>query len=190
MMVAMNSTFSAEGPVQGLVAWLDKPARSSLRHALVIGSRCGADLDSLGTKVAAELNTLAERDQRHWRSFCINELRHLAGDPARRETILGTLPPDLHPGPPDSDLDRIARRLARIGGAVLEGQYALDATAGLANTFRVCLCSSCHECPESCNLLLNPEDHPSRQSLADAIVAAFLQWEPAHPISANFQRAV
>lgn len=183
----MNSLYSAKGPPSRLADWLHKPTRAQLRHSIVIGSRCNADLPSIGEHVAHALNEQAPKDQRQWHPFCMTDLWRLAGDPSHRETILENLPPDLHPGPPDSDIDRIARRLARVGGAVLEGQYSLDATTQLDNTFRVCLCSKDHRCPEECNVLLNPESYDSRRSLASAIAAAFLDWEPTHPVSKDFK---
>lgn len=61
--------------------------------------------------------------------------------------ILNPAEPDPHPGPPDSDLDRVARRIARLGNAILEGQYSLDATTGLESTFRICLCGNHPQMP-------------------------------------------
>ena len=178
----MKSMYTVGGPRSPLVEWLQKPSGPTLRHSLVIGSRCNADLPLLGDLVAASLNELAPGDARPWQAFNIRDLWHFAGDPSYRRTILEDLPPDRHSGPPDSDIDRIARRLARIGGAILEGQYALDATTGLPNTFRVCLCSHDHDCPETCDILLNPDDLESREELATAITTAFHQWKPAHPV--------
>ncbi len=61
--------------------------------------------------------------------------------------ILNPAEPDPHPGPPDSDLDRVARRIARLGNAILEGQYSLYATTGLESTFRICLCGNHPQMP-------------------------------------------
>lgn len=185
----MNSLYSDDGPPVQLSDWLHKPTRSQLRHSIVIGSRCNADLPTIGDHLAEALNEQAPKDQRQWHPFCMHELWHFAGDPTHRETILESLPPDRHEGPPDSDIDRIARRLARVGGAILEGQYSLDASTQLENTFRVCLCNKNHPCPEECHILINPEDHANRRSLSDAIATAFLQWEPAHPVSQDFKRS-
>lgn len=184
----MNAMFSIDGPPSQLVNWLHKPTRSQLRHAIAVGSRCCTDLPFIGSQIAQALNQQAPEDQRLWRAFEINELWHLAGDPAHRKAILEDHPCDYHPGPPDSDIDRITRRLARIGGAILEGQYALDATTQLDNTFRICLCNKFHDCPGECHLLLNPDEYNSRRNLATAIASAFLDWEPTHPIPPNFRQ--
>lgn len=185
----MNSMYSVNGPPSQLVDWLHKPTRAQLRHSIVIGSRCNADLPTIGDHIANSLNEQAPKDQRQWHSFCMTDLWRFAGNPAYRETILENLPPDRHDGPPDSDIDRIARRLARVGGAILEGQYSLDATDHLDNTFRVCLCSKEHRCPEECNILLNPENYESRRSLASTIASAFISWEPNHPVSKDFKHS-
>jgi len=185
----MNTMYSVDGPPSQLVDWLHKSARAQLRHSIVIGSRCNADLPFIGEHLAIALNEQAPADQRQWQAFSHRDLWQFAGDPAHRKAILEDLPPDRHAGPPDCDIDRIARRLARVGGAILEGQYSLDATTQLENTFRICLCAKNHRCPEHCNVLINPEDHENRRSLAAAIATAFLQWEPVHPISRNFIHA-
>jgi hypothetical protein len=178
----MNSVYSVEGPPGQLVDWLRQPAPAQLRHSLVIGSRCNADLPFLGDYIASLLNEEIPEGQRRWHAFSPQDLWHLAGDPSHRETILKQGTPDPHDGPPDSDIDRIARLLARIGGSILEGQYSLDATNHLPNTFRVCLCSKDHSCPEPCDILINPENHGTRRSLATAIATAFVQWKDAHPL--------
>lgn len=177
----MKSMYTVGGPGSGLVDWLRKPARGSLRHSIVLGSRCNADLPRLGAQLARTLNTATRSGASSWQAFSIHDLWHLAGDPEHRDLILGGLPPDRHPGPPDSDIDRIARRLARIGGAILEGQYALDATEGLANTFRVCLCSGGHRCPEHCDALLDISETGDKDELATVISSAFLNWRQSRP---------
>lgn len=178
----MKSLYSVDGPGTQLVDWLHKPSGRELRHSLVIGSRCSADLPVLGDQLADALNARLRPGTDRWQTFNIRDLWHLAGDPGHRTTILGNLPPDHHPGPPDSDIDRIARRLARLGGAILEGQYALDATEGLPNTFRVCLCSGLHHCPERCDILLKPEEFTTQSDLTQTIAAAFLKWRATHPV--------
>ena len=169
-----------EPPAAWLVDWLQKPSFAQIRHSIIIGAHCGADLQRIGTQVAKYLNENDPEALSHWHPFCMEDLRHFAGDPACRDLILAGQPPDRHLGPPDSDIDRIARRLARLGGAVLEGQYSLDAANDLENSFRICLCSPEPICFESCHMWLNPKRF-SRRSLISVIADSFLDWMSRNP---------
>lgn len=180
--------FVDEAPAAWLVDWLKKPSFAQIRHSVIIGAQCGANLQRIGAQVAAHLNENDPEARNHWHPFCMEELRHFAGEPACRELILSGAPPDRHLGPPDSDIDRIARRLARLGGAVLEGQYSLDATNDLDNAFRICLCNEAPICFESCHMWLNPQRF-SRKSLISVIADSFLDWMSRNPGTLAFQPA-
>ena len=171
-----------------LVEWLQKPSFAQIRHSIAIGARCGANLQRIGTQVADYLNETDPEARNHWRPFCMEDLRHFAGDPTCRNLILAGHQPDHHAGPPDSDIDRIARRLARLGGAVLEGQYSLDATNDLENAFRICLCSHVPVCVDPCHMWLNPKRF-SRKSLISVIADSFLDWTSRNPTHLAFRPA-
>ena len=177
-----------ESPAAWLVEWLRKPSFAQIRHSIVIGARCGANLQRIGTHVAEYLNENDPEARNHWHPFCLEDLRHFAGDPAYRDLILAGQTPDHHSGPPDSDIDRIARRLARLGGAVLEGQYSLDATNDLDNAFRICLCSHDPVCIAPCHMWLNPQRF-SRSSLISVIADSFLDWTSRNPTTLAFHPA-
>ena len=167
-------------PAAWLVDWLKKPSFAQTRCSIVIGAHCGANLQRIGAQVAEYLNENDPKSRNQWHPFSMEDLRHFAGDPAYRNLILAGHPPDRHAGPPDSDIDRIARRLARLGGAVLEGQYSLDATNDLDNAFRICLCSHEPACLDPCHMWLNPKRF-SRNSLISVIADSFLDWTSRNP---------
>lgn len=158
-----------------LAEWIDRPAEAPAHRSIVLGSKCATDLKSIGSQIAIYLNQFDEQAEGHWRAFTHEDLYKIAGNPATREMILNNAEPDPHPGPPDSDLDRVARRIARLGNAILEGQYSLDATTGLHETFRVCLCGHHPPCIEPCNMWLNPATF-TRGSLVSVIADSFLDW--------------
>lgn len=185
----MRTTVSVEPPPPAwLVDWLRKPSYAQLRHSIVVGARCGANLRRIGAQVAEQLNIIDPEARNFWKAFEVEHLRHFAGDPDHRDLILSGAPPEPHSGAPDSDLDRIARRLARMGGAVLEGQYSLDATDDLENTFRICLCNSNPTCLQPCHMWLNPQRF-SRESLITVIADSFLDWTSRHPTGPHFEPA-
>lgn len=175
-------------PPAWLVDWLKKPGDAQLRHSIVVGARCGTNLRRIGRQVAEQLNIIDPEARNYWHAFELEHLRHFAGAPDHRDLILAGTPPDPHPGIPDSDIDRIARRLARMGGAVLEGQYSLDATNDLGNTFRICLCSSNPTCLQPCHMWLNPQRF-SRESLISVIADSFLDWASRNPTHSDFRPA-
>jgi hypothetical protein len=158
-----------------LAEWIDRPAETPPHRSIVLGSKCAADLKSIGSQIAIYLNQFDEQAEGHWRAFTHRDLYEIAGNPTTREMILNPAEPDPHPGPPDSDLDRVARRIARLGNAILEGQYSLDATNELESTFRVCLCGNHPPCIEPCNMWLNPTTF-THGSLVSVIADSFLDW--------------
>jgi hypothetical protein len=174
-----DSTSDAQDPAW-LAEWLGRTTDLAPQRSIVIGSKCSADLKLIGTEVAHYLNEFDDQAEGHWHDFSHDDLYRLAGDPACREMILSGCELDPHSGPPDSDLDRVARRLARLGGAILEGQYSLDATNDLDTAFRVCLCGQHPACIEPCHIWLNPTTF-SREGLVAVIADSFLDWTARRP---------
>ncbi|MCH1922332.1 hypothetical protein L9G15_23285, partial [Shewanella sp. A3A] len=72
------------------------------------------------------------------------------------------------------DFEAVTRGIAAIGGAVLSGETAIEATADLDNVFRVSLshCERC--CPES-ELVLDPAGF-TQDGLAAVIAKRFTRW--------------
>jgi hypothetical protein len=158
-----------------LAEWLARATELSPQRSIVIGSRCCTDLKGIGIEIAHYLNEFDENAEGNWHEFSHTDLHHFAGDPACREMILSGAESDPHPGPPDSDLDRVARRVARLGGAVLEGRYSLDATTDLRSAFRVCLCGEHPTCIDPCDIWINSTSF-SREGLVAVIADSFLDW--------------
>lgn len=155
--------------------WLKQRGSEQPLRSVVIGARCSTKLPRIGNQVANYLNEFDSEAEGHWHAFSAANLRHCAGDPACRDLILSSAPCELHPHTPGTDVDRIARCLARVGGAVLEGEFPPDATDPIESSFRVCLCEEDPLCIGPCHMWLNPGQF-SRESLVSIIADSFLDW--------------
>jgi hypothetical protein len=155
--------------------WLKHRNSEVPLRSIVIGAKCSANLQRIGAQVANYLNEFDSEAEGHWRAFSADDLRHCAGDPTCRDLVLSGAPCELHPHSPDTDIERLARCLARVGGAVVEGEFALDEANGIDKAFRVCLCSEDPLCFGPCHMWLNPGQF-SRESLVSVIADSFLDW--------------
>jgi len=165
----------AQAP-QGLVEWLHQPAPG---FSLALGATCSCDLSQLGRDVAEWLNASDSPFHGACRVFDQNAVRQLAGDPHWRHSILATAA--LHGVDIDSgcDYECMVRALAAHGGAILAGEWALEATADLDRVFRVGL-AHCEHCrPGASALLLDPDGY-SQNGLAAVIGRRFLRWIDEH----------
>lgn len=167
------------GPAQ-LAEWIARADELPSQRSIVLGSKCCTDLKSLASDIAAYLNQFDEHAGGHWAAFNHEDLRRMAGDPACRGLFTGhglaaPAPDDTAP-----DIDRVARCLAELGGAVLGGQYGADATRELTNVFRVCLCCQHPVCLQPCHIWLNPGSF-SPSSLVAVIADSFLDWCSRRP---------
>lgn len=162
---------STRGQV-GLVEWLKQPAP---RDTLVIGATCGCDLSRLGRAVCERLNAPDLPTGGRCLAFDAEDIRLLAGDPFWRHSLLAAaaryLPAQLATR---CDYETLVRAVAATGGAVLTGQAALEATADLANVFRVAL-SHCERCRPESTLYLDPASF-TEDGLATVIGKRFLRW--------------
>lgn len=159
----------------GLINWLKQSAPGC---SLAIGATCGCDVSKLGHDICNWLNSPDLQAGGLVRVFDREEIRHLAGDPYWRDSILaaaGRRGVDVESG---CDYECVIRALAALGGAILPGEWALEATAGLDNVFRVGLAHCDHCLPES-TLQLDPADY-SREGLATIIGKRFLRWIDDH----------
>jgi hypothetical protein len=175
-----TTTFTTEGAV-GLVDWLKQPAP---RFSLAIGATCGCDISRLGRAVCAQLNRPELPAGGHCRAFDPEDIRQLAGDPFWRNSVLAAAARHDSTGDRHCDYETLIRGVAAIGGAVLSGQSALEATADLDNVFRVAL-SHCDRCRPESTLYLDPDGF-SADGLAAVIAKRFLRWceeqtTPRHP---------
>jgi hypothetical protein len=165
----------AQAP-QGLVDWLHRPGPP---YSLALGATCNCDISQLGRDVAEWLNASDSPLRGACLAFDRNEVRQLAGDPHWRHSILATAA--LHGIDIDSgcDYECMVRALAAHGGAVLAGEWALEATANLEPVFRVGL-AHCEHCkPGASALLLDPNGY-SQNGLAAIIGRRFLRWIDGH----------
>lgn len=177
----MKTTTHTTGGAVGLVDWLKQPAP---RYSLAIGATCGCDISRLGRAVCDHLNRPDLPAGGRCRAFDPEDIRQLAGDPFWRNSVLAAAA--LHEPDHDRhcDYEKLIRSVATIGGAVLAGQCALEATADLGNVFRVAL-SHCDRCRPESTLYLDP-DAFSDEGLAAVIAKRFIRWceeqtAPRHP---------
>lgn len=151
--------------------WLKHRSSELPLRSIIIGAKCAASLRNIGSQVANYLNEFDSQAEGHWRGFSAADLKSFAEDPACRDLILAENSGD----PSESDLARITRRLARVGGAVLEGPQSPDTTGSIDLAFRVCLCVEDPLCFGPCHMWLNPTAF-THESLVSIIADSFLDW--------------
>lgn len=167
----MKTTTHRTVGVVGLVDWLKQPAP---RYSLAVGANCGCDISRLGRDICDYLNRQDPPVGGHCRSFDSEEIRRLAGDSYWRHSIHAAAGRLGHEADSRCDYENMVRAIAALGGAILTGHWALDATGDLDNVFRVALshCDQC--CPES-SLTIDPNGF-SQSGLAAVIGKRFLRW--------------
>lgn len=166
---------STTGAPVGLVDWLKQKEPP---FSLAIGATCGCDLSKMGHDICEHLNVPGLPAGGRCRAFDPDEIRRLAGDPQARHAILAAAAHkgvDLESG---SDADCLVRAIAALGGAVLSGEWAIEATAGMDRVFRVAL-SHCDRCCPSSTLHLDPDGY-SPDGLARIIAKRFVHWIDEH----------
>lgn len=161
---------------QGLVDWLHRPGPE---FSLALGATCNCDISQLGKDVADWLNASDSTLHGACRAFDQNEVRLLAGDPHWRHSILATAALRGFDVDSGCDYECMVRALAAHGGAVLAGEWALEATAGLDSVFGVGLAHCEHCMPGASALLLDPDGY-SQNGLAAIIGRRFLRWIDGH----------
>ena len=169
-----TTTHTTVGAV-GLVDWLKQTAP---RFSLAIGATCGCDISRLGREICDHLNRPGLPAGGRCRAFDPEEIRQLAGDPFWRHSVLAAA---AHHGIGEDtrcDYETMIRGIAVLGGAVLSGQCALEATADLDNVFRVAL-SHCDRCCPETSLKLDPHGF-SEEGLAAVIAKRFVRWCEEH----------
>ncbi|GAA5482950.1 hypothetical protein [Haloferula sargassicola] len=152
--------------------WIEVPSPPC---SLAVGATCGCDHFLLEKEIASRLNRAGRFDGARFHEFDPQDIRQLAGDPAIRSYIL------VRAGLADSrykewnDYERVLRGLASIGGVVLFGSAAMDATHELPNVCRVMVghCVACQEADVSARI----EPHPHEvRDMAEHICGVFGQW--------------
>jgi ferredoxin len=180
----MKTQSFASGTAVGLVDWLKQ---ESPDFSLVVGATCRCDISQLGRDICDHLNRAGLPAGGRCRAFGPDEIRQLSGDPVSRHAILAAAARkgiDLESG---CDYECMVRAIAALGGAVMSGEWAFEATADMDPVFRVAL-SHCDRCCPDALLKLDPEDY-SAQGLARIIAKRFLHWiddqakgrKPGHP---------
>lgn len=171
----MSKITESQSPPAWLVDWMRDAGAHAQCHSLVLCASSGPNLHRLACAVSDYLNEFDGLGSCQWRAFDTEELRHLAGDPTCRRLLLAGAPPVPEGVPHDSDLNRTARRLARLGGVILEGQCGFEATLELPEAFHVCLSKGDHPRRDKHHLWLNPERFQP-DTLVSIIADSFLNW--------------
>lgn len=162
-----------------LYEWLEAPSPPC---SLAVGATCGCDLSHLESEICEALNAGREFRDCRFTNFDHHDVRHLAGQPTVRRFVIE------HAGLTDSEFDRwndydiVLRGLASIGGLVLGGKAAIDATHELPNVCRVMLASCDDCCEEGLFGRIEPSvQHPEAD--VSEIVDAFRKWMVARDLA-------
>lgn len=171
-----------------LSKWLEA---SSPPYSLAVGATCGCDLARLERESCDALNRVRELRGCRFGWFGFDDIRHLSGQPGVRRFVVGRADLDNRRFDAWNDIELVLRGLASLGGVVLGGQAAMDATRGLPNVCRVLLsrCDQCHETDLSG--IVDPE-RCSENQLVSEVIRTFLdwmayrssgRWEPREPLA-------
>lgn len=155
-----------------LLKWCESP---SPPVSLVVAAHCGCDLSRLEREVCERLNQQLDDRSAGFSAFDFEDIRHLAGDPAARRAILESGGLDPAEREQWNDYEIVLRALASMGGWVLCGRSALDATQRLPNVCRVML-SRCDECSEPGLSARVDPDRCRTGSIVEEISGQFAGW--------------
>ncbi|MGE9271651.1 MAG: hypothetical protein ACQKBU_12680 [Verrucomicrobiales bacterium] len=140
-----GNSLRGEPVVERFHQWVEAPFNPC---TLVVGARCRCDLPAVERSICRFLNRVRELGGLpfHWLDF--QDIRFLSGQPEIRRSVLENRAVEPSGREGGNDLESVIRGLAGMGGWVLGGQAALDATEGLANTCRIMLCD-CRDSQET-----------------------------------------
>ncbi len=152
--------------------WLEAP---SPPYSLAVGATCGCDLARLERETCDTLNRVRELRGCRFGWLGFDDVRHLSGQPGVRRFVIERA--DVADSRFDhwNDIEVVLRGLASLGGLVLGGQAAMDATHGLPNVCRVML-SRCDSCREGeLSAIVDPGRCGGGQ-LVSEVIRTFLDW--------------
>jgi hypothetical protein len=162
-----------------LYEWLEA---SSPHCSLAVGATCGCDLSHLQREICEALNEIREFRGCPFTSFDHQDVRHLAGQPNVRRFVIER----ASLGDPGydrwNDHDIVMRSLASIGGLVLGGRAAIDATGELPNVCRV-MVAACDDCRDDGLFGRVTLSHDSPEAVVSEIVDAFRKWMVARDLA-------
>jgi hypothetical protein len=177
MKTKLLTTVSAVGRLQD---WIQAPSPPC---SLVVGAMCNCDLPALEQKTCRLLNRVRELGSSRFNWLDYEDIRFLSGQPGLRLAITerAGVGGDRYHRWNDSEV--VLRGLASMGGLVLGGQAALDATHELPNVCRVMLCN-CMTCRESdLHAVIHP-DFCGPGEVPEEVMQHFLDWMAGHPYGA------
>ena len=158
--------------VRRLSNWLEA---SSPPYSLAVGATCGCDLARLERETCDALNRVRELQGSRFGWFGFDDIRHLSGQPGVRRFIVTRADLDNQRFNAWNDIEVVLRGLASLGGVVLGGQAAMDATHGLSNVCRVML-SRCDSCRESELSGIVDPGRCGEGQLVSEVIRTFLDW--------------
>ena len=156
----------------GLIDWLEQ---EKWPGTLAVSATCGCDV----TRLAGDIRDyLDEREESGCGLFVVfdrEDIRRIAGDPSLRQRILSAVKDPAAMADVGCDYERMIRSVASLGGAILAGQYCLEATRGLDRVFRV-MVSHCGDCRKDEPALSFDPQRFTRESLVQVIGDSFADW--------------
>lgn len=155
-----------------LADWGKKP---SPPLTLVVASTCGCEMARLERDLCAHLNRRLRHRDGVFGAFDCEDVRCFAGHGPIREFIAAAAPPEASGLPGLNDYERVLRGLAALGGVVLGGHAALEATDGFDNVFQVVLSRGGRFDPDRLTTCFNP-DRCGPGCMVSMIADSFLDW--------------
>lgn len=164
-------------PVGRLQDWIQAPTPPC---TLVLGAACSCDLPEIEQLVCKLLSRVRELHGLRFTWLDHQDIRFLSGQPGVRRAILDRagIGGDRYHRWNDTEL--VLRGLASMGGLVLGGQAALDATHDLPNVCRLMLCD-CRICRETeLDGTVDPARYHSDEQPTE-VIRRFLDWMAGNP---------
>lgn len=173
----MKTQFLDATPViESVEKWIEVPSPPC---SLVLGAACNCDLPEIERSVCQLLNRIRGSQDYRYRWLDHEDIRNIAGQPKLRNRIveragIGDIAHQWN------DTELVVRGLASIGGLVLGGQAALDATHKLPNVCRVMLCG-CQICREADLHGTVDQELCDPGQLPAEVILRFLDWMAGNP---------
>ena len=173
----MKTLFSEiSSVVDDLRGWVEAPSPPC---SLVLGAASNGDLPAIQSSVLQLLNRIRGSRDFRYKSLDYGDIRFIAGQPELRAMIaecsgIGSKASSR------SDIEQVIRGLASMGGLILGGQAALDATHRMPNVCRLMLCS-CKTCRESGLHGKVDQEKCEPGQLPAQVILRYLDWMAGHP---------
>lgn len=158
-----------------LVDWINSARQDQNRHSLFLSTPRGEHSD-LAHSLTHYLNEFDSDCDSNWRPFDRELLNCLASDSSSRRIVLATETDDELCEFPEADIEQVARRLLKLGSAVLQTHHFELLSPGATNVFQVILHHGEAPAGIDCHMTINLTQVSAPESLTSIIADSFLGW--------------